>query len=113
MKHQIVRKDIDINEHEKRSDFTLRHNLQHLYFIYLINPIHCIIMLLFSDMALTVAGIQKFLGVAVSLQSFPLFCFYLILIMLSPVWQKVTSPIHFRRVSLIFYLLPVYILKFT
>ena len=52
-------------------------------------------------MALTVAGIQKFLGVAVSLQSFPLFCFYLILIMLSPVWQRFTSPIHFRRLMIL------------
>ncbi|XP_076074462.1 very long chain fatty acid elongase 1-like [Mytilus galloprovincialis] len=52
-------------------------------------------------MALTVAGVQKFLDVTVSLPSFPLFCIYLVMIMLSPVWQRVTSPMQIRPLMII------------
>ncbi|XP_071131521.1 very long chain fatty acid elongase 4-like [Mytilus edulis] len=53
-------------------------------------------------MAVTILGVQKFVGLTISLQSFPLFCVYLLMILVCPLWQKVTSPIQDRTV-LMFY----------
>ncbi|KAJ8315914.1 hypothetical protein KUTeg_006548, partial [Tegillarca granosa] len=48
-----------------------------------------------------VEKVQKFMWVVVNLQSFPLFSIYLVMILLGSVWQRVTSPLQIRPVSII------------
>ncbi|KAK3091204.1 hypothetical protein FSP39_017937 [Pinctada imbricata] len=47
-------------------------------------------------MAITAEKIHTFLATVLTLQSFPIFCVYLVLIALSPVWQRVTNPLKLR-----------------
>lgn len=50
----------------------------------------------------TISGVQTFLWTTVTLKSFPLFLSYLLMICLSRAWQKRTSPIELRQVSILF-----------
>ncbi|OWF34562.1 elongation of very long chain fatty acids protein 5-like [Mizuhopecten yessoensis] len=52
-------------------------------------------------MAYTTESIQKFLETTCSLWSFPLFCAYLAMIVLSPIYQRVTSPLQMRPILII------------
>ncbi|XP_064611544.1 very long chain fatty acid elongase 5-like [Liolophura sinensis] len=53
-------------------------------------------------MTTTVDNIQYFLKVTVRLQTFPLFCFYLLLVALSPLWQRISSPLNLRPVLIVY-----------
>lgn len=52
-------------------------------------------------MALSIENIQLFLRITFSLWSFPVFCVYLVMILLSPMYQRVTSPLKMRPVLIL------------
>ena len=53
-------------------------------------------------MAVSVESLQRFLSILVFLPSFPVCCGYLVMIIcLAPIWQRKTSPLQIRPVSLL------------
>ncbi|CAH1793971.1 unnamed protein product [Owenia fusiformis] len=53
-------------------------------------------------MAITVNGVTGFFSSLVDLQSFPLFCAYMLMILLSSLWQRIAPPLSLRPILVVF-----------
>ena len=51
-------------------------------------------------MAISIEGVRRFTVHVVNLQSFPLFCAYLLMVFLAPLWQRISKPLSIRPVSI-------------